>query len=177
MTNENVKKSISDAFYDLSIKKDIDKITVVDLVKACNISRQTFYYHFQDIFEVCEWGLKERMRQIMQMVLSADTSKEAIYVFFQELSKYYMYFYKLHYSNRREYLEAELFHQIQGIIQKALKKKRPDSDLRQSDLDFMLDFYSIGIAEYLVIHINEEIDAKFLSEKVYRMMNGELKLL
>lgn len=177
MPNENVKKSISDAFYELSKHSDIDKITVVDLVKACHISRQTFYYHFQDILEVCEWGLKERMQQITLQVISQENAKEAVYVFFQGMSEYHMYFYKLHYSSRREYLEKELFHQIQSLMQEALKKNIPDHELKQSDLEFILNFYAIGIAEYLTMHVNEEIDAKQLSDKVYRMMKGELKLL
>ena len=46
-----VKPMIAEAFIRLSKQKNIDKITVKDLVEACGISRQTFYYHFQDILE------------------------------------------------------------------------------------------------------------------------------
>lgn len=52
-----VKPMIAEAFIRLSKQKNIDKITVKDLVEACGISRQTFYYHFQDILEVIEWSL------------------------------------------------------------------------------------------------------------------------
>ena len=51
-----VKPMIAEAFIRLSKQKNIDKITVKDLVEACGISRQTFYYHFQDILEVIEWS-------------------------------------------------------------------------------------------------------------------------
>lgn len=40
-----VKPMIAEAFIRLSKQKNIDKITVKDLVEACGISRQTFYYH------------------------------------------------------------------------------------------------------------------------------------
>ena len=52
----NMKGMIADAFVSLSGEKPIDKITVKDLVEKCSISRQTFYYHFQDILEVIEWS-------------------------------------------------------------------------------------------------------------------------
>ena len=55
----NMKSMIAETFMALSKTKDVDKITVMDLVKACHISRQTFYYHFQDILEVIEWSMQQ----------------------------------------------------------------------------------------------------------------------
>ena len=53
-----MKETIADAFIALARKKSIDKITVKDLVDYCDISRQSFYYHFQDILEVIEWNMQ-----------------------------------------------------------------------------------------------------------------------
>ena len=41
----NVKNLIAETFVKLSDEKNIDKITVKDIVEACGISRQAFYYH------------------------------------------------------------------------------------------------------------------------------------
>ena len=54
----NMKNMIADAFLAMTARKSVDKITVKDLVEACDISRQTFYYHFQDILEVIECSEK-----------------------------------------------------------------------------------------------------------------------
>ena len=58
----NMKAVIADAFVSLAQRKNVDKITVKDLVEACGISRQTFYYHFQDILEVIEWSMQQAMQ-------------------------------------------------------------------------------------------------------------------
>ena len=50
----NMKAMIAETFLTLAGQKNVDKITVKDLVEACGISRQTFYYHFQDIIDVVE---------------------------------------------------------------------------------------------------------------------------
>ena len=50
----DMKHIIASAFVDMTREKGIDKITVKSLIDACNISRQTFYYHFQNIMEVIE---------------------------------------------------------------------------------------------------------------------------
>ena len=41
-------------------KKFLDDITVKELVEACEINRQTFYYHFQDIYDLLRWSTRRR---------------------------------------------------------------------------------------------------------------------
>ena len=48
------KKAIVESFLRLAGKKPLDKITVRDIVDDCGINRNTFYYHFQDIYAVLE---------------------------------------------------------------------------------------------------------------------------
>ena len=45
---------IKNAFIELVAKKDIGKITVVDIVNQADISRNTFYVHYSDVFAVLE---------------------------------------------------------------------------------------------------------------------------
>lgn len=52
-----MKAMIADTFVSMAKEKNIDKITVKDLVETCHISRQTFYYHFQDMMDVIQWSL------------------------------------------------------------------------------------------------------------------------
>lgn len=46
------ERAIVETLNELLKKHTIDKITVKDLTKACGISRNTFYYHYHDIYEV-----------------------------------------------------------------------------------------------------------------------------
>lgn len=48
------KKAIMETFLRLTEKKALEKITVRDLVDACGVNRNTFYYYFQDIYAVLE---------------------------------------------------------------------------------------------------------------------------
>ena len=48
----DMKTVISNTFVSMVKQKGIDKITVKALIEACDISRQTIYYHLQDIMEV-----------------------------------------------------------------------------------------------------------------------------
>lgn len=43
------KEIIRDAFWELLEEKPYNKITVQDIVNRCQVNRNTFYYHFQNI--------------------------------------------------------------------------------------------------------------------------------
>ena len=49
------KNSLEQSLKNLLKTKPLNRITINDLVEDCGISRMTFYYHFQDIYEVMEW--------------------------------------------------------------------------------------------------------------------------
>ena len=54
------KRAIIDCTLDLAEKKSLRKITVRDIVTACGITRNTFYYYFHDIYDVIDQALEEQ---------------------------------------------------------------------------------------------------------------------
>lgn len=52
------KKAIVEATVGLAQTRPVNKITVRDIVEACGITRNTFYYHFHDIYEVVECAVE-----------------------------------------------------------------------------------------------------------------------
>ncbi len=48
------KKNIYNAFISLREKKALEKITVKELTDAAGISKQTFYLHYKDIYDLAE---------------------------------------------------------------------------------------------------------------------------
>ena len=49
------KKKLAGALKELMKTSTFDKITVSDITEKCNVHRQTFYYHFQDRYELLDW--------------------------------------------------------------------------------------------------------------------------
>jgi len=48
------RKLIMDSFITLSSKKEFKDITVKDITTEAMINRATFYYHFEDIYDLLE---------------------------------------------------------------------------------------------------------------------------
>ncbi|KKK36238.1 TetR family transcriptional regulator [Mesobacillus campisalis] len=53
------RKLIMDSFIELSGKKEFKDITVKDITAEAMINRATFYYHFEDIYDLLEKVLSE----------------------------------------------------------------------------------------------------------------------
>lgn len=47
-------------------KKALGKITVSEIVADCNINRKTFYYHFDDIYNLLKWTLEQEAIEVVK---------------------------------------------------------------------------------------------------------------
>ena len=60
------KKKIADCVKTLVRKKEISKITIQDIMDETRMSRQSFYYHFKDIYDVIRWiGMNDFEEQLL----------------------------------------------------------------------------------------------------------------
>ena len=65
--SKRTKEALVSAFIDLIAEKDFDRITVTDLVEKCKISRQTFYYHFDDVQSMLIWAFESEIKKICDL--------------------------------------------------------------------------------------------------------------
>lgn len=49
------KKVLAQTFKELVCSQSFEKVGVSDICQACQVSRKTFYYHFQDKYDLAEW--------------------------------------------------------------------------------------------------------------------------
>ena len=49
------KSALAQSLKQLMADKTLDKITVKEIVARCGVNRQTFYYHFRDIYDLLDW--------------------------------------------------------------------------------------------------------------------------
>src|SRR5699024_11835415 len=77
----DVKRQIANTLLQLLEKKSLEKITVKELVALCGISRQTFYYHFEDVLDVVDWWTRQGAQQLMEESMRTDDPRKALRLF------------------------------------------------------------------------------------------------
>lgn len=60
------KKALAEALKKLMAGKSINKITVHELVSACGLNRNSFYYHFADIYDLFKWMIEEEAVEVVR---------------------------------------------------------------------------------------------------------------
>lgn len=66
MKPQATKLTIQSSFRRLLIAKPLDRITVRDIVEDCDLTRNTFYYHYEDIYDLFDDYLDTRMQQVLE---------------------------------------------------------------------------------------------------------------
>ncbi len=106
-------------------QKSVKKITVRDIVEACGITRNTFYYHFHDIYEVLEYALATGFERIGEESESLENFLGASFSFCVE---YQRVLYNLYHSVGYEPLADYLKKQVRPPLMSYLKILHAEKD-------------------------------------------------
>lgn len=119
------KNLIIDSFLELVAKSDEEpeKISITDIVEHCNISRQTFYYHFKDIDQMLEWAFQNEYDAIEKELEKYNNWQDIVLVFSASLTKYSVFLKKC--LNSRMFVDvySMLNNFIYEIYKKFFQKK------------------------------------------------------
>ena len=131
------KKAITDTFIALLNEKRLDRITVKDIVAKCGVSRKTFYYYFDDIYDLLEKLLEDMKQNSVSRItdtasLEAEFSKLAEFV--KNNKKAVQHIYN---SDFREKLEDYLYESALPVFGETLHKKLDGSRYSKEDIDIL----------------------------------------
>lgn len=124
------RKLIMDSFIELSGNKEFKDITIKDITTEAMINRATFYYHFEDIYDLLEKVLSEVLlinlnsESYQQSVLNEET----FIGIFKAITNF-----QLSLSNRchrgyEDTIARIIRDQLEVIFYKLLKKQHPADD-------------------------------------------------
>lgn len=178
MATTSTKDRIVTEFYNLTLKKNIDKITVKDVVDACGISRQTFYYHFRDLPDLMEWTANEMVNQTIRTSMGKDSVLEALESFLTQLYDYRHLINSLMTSSHRVEGERILFSAIAKLIEAKMKEVLANVMMPMQDFELLIDYHTYGIVGILLKSINQpNFSPRKLAIQLNRMVEQGLKRL
>lgn len=170
----HMKDTIATTYQEMVKRRNVDKITVKDLVEECGISRQTFYYHFQDITDVVAWSIQKGLQQSLKLSLEAEDSETALQYFVDATKENRPIIERLLQSRRREQVEVMVLDAIRTFLEELLRHRKPDLKVNDEDLDLALRFATYGVAGILLDYrVSVEDEAKQV-HKVHQLLVGEL---
>ena len=146
----DVKQQITDALLQLLDKKSLEKITVRELAELCGISRQTFYYHFEDVFDVVDWWSRQGAEQMLRDSMRAQDEREALRIFVDRVTANRGTLRRLLASRWREQMERQLVDVFTTYLRYMLRSAHPHLAMSPSDESAFLLFYASGVSGLLI---------------------------
>jgi AcrR family transcriptional regulator len=64
--SEQTKRMLTDSLKCLMAEKPLNRITVREICESCGVNRQTFYYHFTDIYDQMRWMYEQEIAVILK---------------------------------------------------------------------------------------------------------------
>ncbi|MCR5456546.1 MAG: TetR/AcrR family transcriptional regulator [Clostridiales bacterium] len=147
---QETKQAIIKTFMQLLNEKSFDKITVTDIVSRCGINRNTFYYYYQDIYELLEEIFTSETDKIIKKHQHYDTWEEAFFIAvgFARINKKAIY--HIFNSVNRQIVEDYLYKVILKNMTEYVAPIAEEIQADDEDRDALIVFYSSALM-YMVI--------------------------
>ncbi|GAB2319508.1 dihydroxyacetone kinase transcriptional activator DhaS [Alkalibacterium sp. s-m-22] len=145
------KKVIAYSFKNLMNKMSFAKITVSDIMKQADLRRQTFYYHFQDKYELIEWIYKTESQENIRDFIDYerwDSILEYIFVYFYREQDFYRNALLLYEQNS---FSRSLFENLQDLYLEILNDESfTNAEYTDKRKVFLARFLSHGMVGTLI---------------------------
>ena len=143
---KQTQKFIMSTFTQLWEGESLDKITVRDIVEECEINRNTFYYHYSDIYDL----LDDVFRVETEKFMSEDVDENTTFGEEYERAARFVLKYKkailhIYDSKKRDVLQNYLETLAFSFISRFVKKEADGYGLPDEDIDYITGFYTHAI--------------------------------
>ncbi len=148
MANDT-KKLIYYTFIDLLSKNPFDKITVRDIVEACEINRNTFYYYYSDIYDLLEEVFTKKIKEMIEAHKNGISWITAFMKVANEAYENKKMIYNICSSRSYDYLENYMYRACNQIIVDVVKRLAQGRKIPEKDIEFIASFYEYGFVGVL----------------------------
>lgn len=175
----STKAAFADALKKMMSVKPMEKITVKDLVEICGVNRQTFYYHFDDIYDLLEWVFEEDAKRSLPKEVVYEHWREDVMVFFEYLYENKSFVINIFNSNSRLYMLRFLKERMQSCIRDFADIVAKDMNIDRQDFDFVIEFYVNGvvgiISQWLDLGMPAGTVENDVKERFMKLLDGSVE--
>ncbi|SDB60265.1 transcriptional regulator, TetR family [Ruminococcaceae bacterium FB2012] len=150
MKRKTTKEIIAESYLELAAKKSINKISVVDIVENCSMTKPTFYRYFKDKYDLISWLFVRATKENLDRIGTdgcawIDTLLDGIRCY-EQYRKYVVNALK-HTSGRESFINIMNETEIE-FIELEIKRKL-GQDTVPENLSAIVKIYCYGSGQYI----------------------------
>jgi probable dihydroxyacetone kinase regulator len=171
------KEALATALKQMMKVKPIGKITVKDLVELCGVNRQTFYYHFDDVYDLLEWIFEEDANRVLPQKVVYEHWREDVLIFMKYLQENSSFTLNVYNSNSRVYMMRYLRDKMAECIRSFADIVSVDMNIDRQDFEFTVEFYAdcaIGFISHW-LDLGMQLPREGTEERILRVMDNSVE--
>ena len=171
------KRAISASLKNLLEEKKLNKITVQEIADDCGINRQTFYYHFQDIYDLVEWTCIEDTEKVLKENRTYETWQEGFLAVFDLAKKDKVFIDNIYRSVSLEMLEQYLYRLVYPLVKNVVDEKAKGYSVRDEDKKYIADFYKYAFVGVLLEWVRRDMkeSPEDVVDRVSKIVGGNIE--
>lgn len=161
--SEQTKQELANALKKAMAQKPLEKITIAELAAACNIRRQSFYYHFEDIYDLLRWMFEKEAISLLRQQEGALLWKEGLLQMFRYLEENRAVCLCALRSMGRDHIKRFFEADIYAIIHLTVEQLTHEIGVGNNldsfiDVEMLTHFYVVALAGLMESWLLGEID-------------------
>lgn len=121
--NETTKLKFADAIRYCMTTKPVEAITVREICRQGNLSRQSFYRCFKDKYDLINWYFDRILRESFHQMGNGRTVRESLLLKFQYIQKEYVFFRAAFSTDTQNNLRQHDFEMIFAFYKDLISRK------------------------------------------------------
>lgn len=158
------KRALAASLKKFMATKPLSKIAVREIIEDCDVNRKTFYYHFQDIYDLLKWTLEQEAIEVVGQFDLLDDYEDAIRFVLQYVKENNHILCCAYDNMGREEMKRFFYNDFILLVQNLVDgcEERNSLHVPETFKAFLCDFLTEAIAGMLVNVFKEK---KLPSEK------------
>lgn len=169
------KRALADSLKKLMQNKPLSKITVGDIAEDCGVSRHTFYYHFQDIYDLMEWIYQSELEERIKGKREYNTWQQGILAVLNYAKENKVLISNVYHSMDKEVLFQYLLRITFDLLTNVIEEKSQGLRVDEEHKRFIANFYKYAfvglVIEWVGAGMKEEPEK--LVQDLSLMLQGE----
>lgn len=175
MLDTKMREDILESLNQLLNEKPLSKITIMDVAERCGVSRQTIYYHFNNLEEMSKALYDLQLELFFDRIKEYTEVKEIIV----EMIKLAQYSAKLVSNYNHDKYKSSFDNRSQELLKQILVRIIDDeleAKISKSEYDRVINFYSYAFIGTLRDLGRDDIDIEQEATYLIEMMQNGIRL-
>ena len=174
-TSRFTKYMIAQGMKTLLEKNSFEDISVANIAKQCNISRNTFYYHFKDKYDIISWIFYSEITPIIGET-NLDNWTDGLLSLCKYMQQNKSFYIKvLHVQGQNSFTEG-LIEFYSNLVENLLFEAKAEQIISQNQVQVLSHFYAFGLTGVLMNWAKNgmEGDPEPVVTMLEELLSGEL---